>query len=107
MHSPVGDLTVFEDEANIVALEWGWVAKQSQTTLLNRAVEQLVAYMNSELQHFDLPLRPTALRTRRWCGRHSLRSRSAQPARLVPWRRELVAAPALLAKRTGATLYLS
>jgi methylated-DNA-[protein]-cysteine S-methyltransferase len=58
MHSPVGDITVFEDQANIVALEWGWVAKQSQTTLLNRAVEQLVAYMNSELQHFDLPLAP-------------------------------------------------
>lgn len=58
MHSPVGDLTVFEDEATIVALEWGWVAEQTRTTLLDRAVGQLDAYMNSELQHFDLPLAP-------------------------------------------------
>lgn len=56
MHSPLGDLTVFEEEANIVALEWGWVAKQSRTALLVYAVEQLHAYMNNELQRFDLRL---------------------------------------------------
>jgi methylated-DNA-[protein]-cysteine S-methyltransferase len=58
MHSPVGDLSVFEDEGAIVALDWGWVADQSSTPLLSRAVAQLNAYMDHGLTRFDLPLAP-------------------------------------------------
>lgn len=58
IHSPVGDLTVFEDDGAIVALEWGWVADQSPTAILSRAAAQLDAYMDQSLTQFDLPLAP-------------------------------------------------
>ncbi len=58
IHSPVGDLTVFEEEGAIVALEWGWVADRSPTALLSRAVAQLDAYLDQNLTRFDLPLAP-------------------------------------------------
>ena len=58
LHSPVGDLTVFEDDGAIVALDWGWGADQSETPLLTEAVRQLNAYFDGDLTDFDLPLAP-------------------------------------------------
>lgn len=58
MHSPVGDITLFEDAGAIVALEWGWVPDQHETPVLRRAREQLDAYFDGALKAFDLPLAP-------------------------------------------------
>ncbi len=58
MHSPVGDITLFEEDGALVALEWGWVPGQEPTGLLRRAVEQLEAYFDGCLRAFDLPLAP-------------------------------------------------
>lgn len=58
MHSPIGDLTLFEESGTIVALDWGWVPDQSATPLLRRAGEQLDAYFDGRLRQFDLPLAP-------------------------------------------------
>jgi methylated-DNA-[protein]-cysteine S-methyltransferase len=58
LHSPVGDITVFEEDGAIVSLDWGWVADQSPTAVLNRARDQLNAYFDGELRGFDLPLAP-------------------------------------------------
>lgn len=58
LHSPVGDLTVFEEDGALVALDWGWVDKQSATPLLVKTRESLDAYFDGTLRIFDLPVRP-------------------------------------------------
>jgi methylated-DNA-[protein]-cysteine S-methyltransferase len=58
LHSPVGDLTVFEDDGAIVAIDWGWVPDQDDTPLLRRARRWLDDYFDGETNLPDLPLRP-------------------------------------------------
>ncbi len=60
MHSPVGDLTVTEEEGAIISLDWGWVPAewQEETPLLLEAVEQLNDYFDGKRLDFDLPLNP-------------------------------------------------
>jgi methylated-DNA-[protein]-cysteine S-methyltransferase len=73
VHTPVGDITVFEEGGAIVSLDWGWVPDQAPSSVLERAREQLQAYFDGELTEFDLPLAPsgTAYRRTIWqalCG---------------------------------------
>jgi methylated-DNA-[protein]-cysteine S-methyltransferase len=56
--SPVGDLTVSEDDGAIVALDFGRGMMQTHTALLDEAVAQLAAYFDGGLTGFDLPLNP-------------------------------------------------
>jgi methylated-DNA-[protein]-cysteine S-methyltransferase len=65
LHTPTGDVTVFEEDGAIVSLDWGWVPDQTPTPLLERAREQLYAYFDGELRRFDLPLRPAGTTYRR------------------------------------------
>lgn len=67
-HSPVGDITVFEEDGAIVALDWGWTGEQHDTALLQRAGEQLESYFDGALRSFDLPLAPigTPYRQKVW-----------------------------------------
>mgnify|MGYP001793669103 FL=1 len=60
LHSPVGDLTITEEDGKIISLDWGWVPEQWQSTtpLLEEAVEQLNRYFDAEIGDFDLPLDP-------------------------------------------------
>jgi methylated-DNA-[protein]-cysteine S-methyltransferase len=58
LHTPVGDITVFEEANAIVSLDWGWVPDQTPSSLLGRAREQLHAYFDGDLTEFDLPLAP-------------------------------------------------
>lgn len=68
LHTPVGDITVSEDNGQIVALDWGWGRDQTETLLLLRARAQLHAYFDGEPVAFDLPLAPagSAYRQRVW-----------------------------------------
>ena len=68
LHTPVGDITVFEEDGAIVSIDWGWVTEQSATALLLEAEAQLHAYFDGERKQFDLPLAPagTAYRQRVW-----------------------------------------
>ncbi|MDR3530810.1 MAG: methylated-DNA--[protein]-cysteine S-methyltransferase [Rhodopila sp.] len=68
LHTPVGDITVFEEDGAIVSLDWGWVRDQTHSALLDRAQEQLQAYFDGELTRFDLTLAPagTAYRKGVW-----------------------------------------
>ncbi len=68
LHTPIGDISVAEEEGAIVAIDWGWGSRQSETALLRRAREQLHAYFDGELICFDLPLAPagTAYQRRVW-----------------------------------------
>jgi methylated-DNA-[protein]-cysteine S-methyltransferase len=70
LHSPVGDLTVSEDEGAIVSLDWGWGAVQTETPLLLEARRQLHLYFDGDLKAFDLKLRPygTTFRQRVWAA---------------------------------------
>jgi methylated-DNA-[protein]-cysteine S-methyltransferase len=73
LHTPVGDITVFEEDGAIVSLDWGWVMDQTASPILERAAGQLQAYFDGELMSFDLPLAPpgTAYRRSVWhalCG---------------------------------------
>jgi len=60
LHSPVGDLTVTEEDGKIISLDWGWVPAEWQTTtpLLEETVEQLNQYFDGDIGDFDLPLDP-------------------------------------------------
>lgn len=58
LHSPVGDLTISEDGRAIVAIDWGWVEDQSETSLLVEARGQLQAYFDGDRTQFTLPLAP-------------------------------------------------
>lgn len=68
LHTPIGDISVSEDDGAIVAIDWGWGSLQSPTRLLHRARDQLDAYFDGELTGFDLPLAPngTAYQQRVW-----------------------------------------
>ena len=68
LHTPVGDITVFEEDGRIVSLDWGWVPNQATSPVLDGAREQLQAYFDGELTEFDLPLAPpgTAYRRAVW-----------------------------------------
>lgn len=60
MHSPIGDLTVTEEDGSIISLDWGWVPEewQSETPLLKNAIDQLNEYFDGDRLDFDLPLNP-------------------------------------------------
>jgi methylated-DNA-[protein]-cysteine S-methyltransferase len=70
LHSPVGDLTVSEEDGSIVAIDWGWGRDQAATPVLLRARDELQAYFDGELTRFDLPLAPagSAYRQRVWAA---------------------------------------
>jgi methylated-DNA-[protein]-cysteine S-methyltransferase len=67
-HTPLGALTLSEEDGAIVALDWGFGRDQTPTPLLLRGRDQLQAYFDGTLQQFDLPLAPagTAYRARVW-----------------------------------------
>ena len=67
-HTPVGALTLSEEDGAIVALDWGFGRDQTATRLLMRGRDQLQAYFDGALSQFDLPLAPagSAYRKRIW-----------------------------------------
>jgi methylated-DNA-[protein]-cysteine S-methyltransferase len=65
LHSPLGDLTVSEEDGSIVALDWGWGRDQTETPLLVRAREALHDYFDGRPVMFDLPMAPAGTPYRR------------------------------------------
>jgi methylated-DNA-[protein]-cysteine S-methyltransferase len=57
MHSPIGDITISEEDGEIVSIDWGWARDQKATPLLKSAKRQLDEYFDGTLEKFDLPLR--------------------------------------------------
>lgn len=59
LQSPIGPLTVSEEDGRIVSLDWGWGRDQSETVLLRRARDRLQDYFDGTTEGFDdLPLDP-------------------------------------------------
>jgi methylated-DNA-[protein]-cysteine S-methyltransferase len=68
LHTPLGDLTLSEEDGAIIALDWGRGRDQDATPLLRRASDQLQDYFDGTRSDFDLPLNPhgTAFQRRVW-----------------------------------------
>ncbi len=68
LHSPLGDLTVSEEDGAIVSVDWGRGPLQDRTPLLLEAVAQLQDYFDGKRRDFTLPLAPvgTAFRQKVW-----------------------------------------
>jgi methylated-DNA-[protein]-cysteine S-methyltransferase len=56
--SPVGELTIFEEDDKIISLDWGRAPEARITPLLMEAKTQLRFYFQKKLTEFDLPLAP-------------------------------------------------
>ncbi len=66
--TPLGEVTLTEEDGAIVALDWGRGRDQQPTALLRRAVQQLQDFFDARQPAFDLPLAPhgTAFQRRVW-----------------------------------------
>ena len=58
MHSPIGDITISEEDGVIVSIDWGWARDQKPTPLLKNAKKQLDAYFDGELEEFESYISP-------------------------------------------------
>ena len=58
MPSPIGHLTIDEQDDAIVAIRWADVPAGNGSPLLAEAARQLAAYFAGQLTDFDLPLAP-------------------------------------------------
>ena len=58
LHSPLGDLTVSEQDGAIVSLDWGWGRDQTENALLVEARAQLQDYFDGHRTRFELKLAP-------------------------------------------------
>ncbi len=65
LHSPLGALTLSEEDGVIVALDWGFGRDQTTTPLLLEGRAQIQAYFDGKLKQFDLPLAPQGISYRR------------------------------------------
>jgi methylated-DNA-[protein]-cysteine S-methyltransferase len=70
LHTPLGPLTLSEEDGALVALDWGRGRDQEETPLLRRAADQLQDYMDGLRTGFDLPLNPmgSPFRQRVWAA---------------------------------------
>lgn len=68
--TPLGEITVSEEDGAIVALDWGRGRDLSETPLLRRCADQLQDYFDGIKLGFDLPLAPggTPFRQRVWAA---------------------------------------
>ncbi|RKK02786.1 methylated-DNA--[protein]-cysteine S-methyltransferase [Pseudoroseomonas wenyumeiae] len=68
--TPLGALTLSEDDGAIVALDWGRGRDQQETPLLRAAADQLQDYFDGRRVQFDLPLAPfgSPFRQRVWAA---------------------------------------
>jgi methylated-DNA-[protein]-cysteine S-methyltransferase len=56
--SPVGRLTLFEEQGALTAVDWGGKSSDTPTPLLLEAKRQLTDYFAGRRKQFDLPLAP-------------------------------------------------
>ncbi|MCI0756802.1 methylated-DNA--[protein]-cysteine S-methyltransferase [Teichococcus vastitatis] len=68
--TPLGALTLSEEDGAIVALDWGRGRDQAETPVLLAAREQLQDYFDGQRLAFDLPLAPfgSAYQRRVWAA---------------------------------------
>ncbi len=57
-HSPIGDITISEEEGIIVSLDFGWSPFQKENPLLLKAKKWCDSYFDGENPEMNLPLSP-------------------------------------------------
>jgi methylated-DNA-[protein]-cysteine S-methyltransferase len=72
--SPVGQLTIDEEDEAIVAIRWADMPAGNGSPLLTEAARQLDAYFAGRLSNFDLPLAPagSAFEARVWSAMQTI-----------------------------------
>lgn len=70
LHTPLGEITLSEEDGAIVALDWGRGSDQEATPLLRDARDQLHDYFDGKRVSFQLPLAPhgTPYQLRVWAA---------------------------------------
>ena len=73
LHTPLGEITVFEEDGAILALDWGrahGIDNPAPTPVLREAAAQLHDYFDGKRVLFDLPLAPqgSAFRQSVWAA---------------------------------------
>lgn len=68
MATPVGELTLFEEDGHLVAIDWGRATGGGESPLLAEARRQLDQYFAGTRRAFELPLAPAGspFQTRVW-----------------------------------------
>ena len=96
-------LSLFKDDGNLVALEWGKTADKQPSPLLEEARRQLNAYFDGTLQDFGLPLAPEGASFQRavWGRLRRISFGVARPTQTSP--RPLTMPPGPSASPVGAT----
>ena len=97
-------LSLFEDDGNLVALEWGKTADKQPSPLLEEARRQLNAYFDGTLQDFGLPLAPEGASFQRavWDRLRRISFGVARPTQTSP--RPLTMPPGPAAAPVGAAV---
>jgi methylated-DNA-[protein]-cysteine S-methyltransferase len=102
LHTPLGEVTVFEEEGAIVALEWGRGCDPSETPLLRRAASALHAYFDGERFDFDLPLAPVGTPHQRRVWAALRRIPAGETRSYLDIAREIGSAPRAVGQANGA-----
>lgn len=58
LHSPLGPLTITEEDGAIIALDWGWGRDQTETPLLCEARDWLDQWFDKPVGAFPYPMKP-------------------------------------------------
>lgn len=58
LHSPLGPLTITEEDGAIIALDWGWGRDQTETPLLCEARDWLDQWFDAPTGSFPYPMKP-------------------------------------------------
>ncbi|WP_291365738.1 methylated-DNA--[protein]-cysteine S-methyltransferase [Acetobacter sp. UBA5411] len=58
LHSPLGPLTLTEEDGAIIALDWGWGRDQTETPLLCEARDWLDQWFDAPAGSFPYPMKP-------------------------------------------------
>lgn len=99
--TPLGDITLSEEDGAIVALDWGRGRDQTATPLLREARDQLHDYFDGRRLTFQLPLAPhgTPYQRRVWAA--LARIPAGQTRSYADIAREIASAPRAVGQANG------
>lgn len=93
LHSPLGPLTLTEEEGKIISLDWGWGRDQTETPLLCEARDWLDKWFDDPKASgaFPFPLEPFGTPYQKKYGQLCALSRSAVSPPIRRWLNRLAA----------------
>lgn len=102
LHTPLGEITISEEDGAIVALDWGRGSDQESTPLLREARDQLHDYFDAKRMNFQLPLAPhgTPYQRRVWAA--LTRIPAGETRSYLDIAREIASVPRAVGQANGA-----